>query len=189
MRWPEHPGLRRGVRRIVQGFAGGAIVLLYHRISDEPDCFRNSVTPKNFAAHLEIIRKYTNPVSLQDVVTAAGSGSGVRSGVVITFDDGYADVYETALPLLRRFEVPATVYVVAGMAGADQEFWWDELEFAAGHLSSERAGLIMSLYYNKFKIAEPRERQRLRSELLRDTGAVLRRRLSRRLLSRDELIA
>ena len=43
--------------------------------------------------------------------------------VVVTFDDGYVDVLETAYPLLARYEIPATVFVVSGCLG--KRFWWD----------------------------------------------------------------
>jgi peptidoglycan/xylan/chitin deacetylase (PgdA/CDA1 family) len=45
--------------------------------------------------------------------------------VVVTFDDGYEDTIATALPLLRRHEVPATVFVTTGNPG--EPFWWDTL--------------------------------------------------------------
>ena len=48
--------------------------------------------------------------------------------VVITFDDGYADNFHEALPLLREADCPATVFVTAGKIDDEEEFWWDELE-------------------------------------------------------------
>jgi peptidoglycan/xylan/chitin deacetylase (PgdA/CDA1 family) len=47
---------------------------------------------------------------------------------VITFDDGYADILRRAEPLLERYGVPATVFVVTGAIGQRHEFWWDELD-------------------------------------------------------------
>ena len=51
-----------------------------------------------------------------------------RRTVIITFDDGYADNFHTALPLLQEADCPATVFVTAGKIGAERDFWWDELE-------------------------------------------------------------
>ena len=51
-----------------------------------------------------------------------------RRGVVITFDDGYLDNLENALPILRDANVPATIYIATGYVGTDREFWWDDLE-------------------------------------------------------------
>jgi peptidoglycan/xylan/chitin deacetylase (PgdA/CDA1 family) len=53
-----------------------------------------------------------------------------RRAAVITFDDGYADNYTFGLPLLKEFDVSATVFLATGALGKDREFWWDELEKA-----------------------------------------------------------
>jgi peptidoglycan/xylan/chitin deacetylase (PgdA/CDA1 family) len=50
------------------------------------------------------------------------------SGVIVTFDDGYADNLYNAKPLLEHFDVPATVFVATGCIGSQREFWQDELE-------------------------------------------------------------
>jgi peptidoglycan/xylan/chitin deacetylase (PgdA/CDA1 family) len=47
---------------------------------------------------------------------------------VVTFDDGYADFAETALPVLRGHRIPATLFVATGTLRTPGEFWWDELE-------------------------------------------------------------
>lgn len=48
--------------------------------------------------------------------------------VVITFDDGYLDNLEYALPILEELEIPATIFVSTGTLEQDKELWWDELE-------------------------------------------------------------
>ena len=78
--------------------ARGATVLIYHRVgggsSDERD-----VTTTAFARHLDILQD-RDVVSL-DTALHRMSGGDDSPGVVLTFDDGFADVYENAWPLLR----------------------------------------------------------------------------------------
>jgi peptidoglycan/xylan/chitin deacetylase (PgdA/CDA1 family) len=50
-----------------------------------------------------------------------------KQGVVLTFDDGYADNLWNAKPLLEKYKVPATVFVASGCID-NNGFWWDELE-------------------------------------------------------------
>ncbi|WP_191408507.1 polysaccharide deacetylase family protein [Flavobacterium bizetiae] len=52
-----------------------------------------------------------------------------KTGVVITFDDGYADNILNALPLLEKHEIPATIFVTTLNINKENEFWWDRLVF------------------------------------------------------------
>ena len=54
---------------------------------------------------------------------------------VLTFDDGYRDILEFALPILRRHAAPFTVFVTTGFADRTARMWWFELEAAVRRLS------------------------------------------------------
>jgi len=106
-----------------------APILLYHRVADVPsDPQLLCISPKHFAEHLEVLQREAQPISLQQMVTALRSGRLPHRAVVITFDDGYADNFIHAKPLLTQDDVPATVFVITGYIGQKREFWWDELE-------------------------------------------------------------
>jgi peptidoglycan/xylan/chitin deacetylase (PgdA/CDA1 family) len=124
------PGrVRRAARRLVRTFSPSALVLLYHRVADAPsDPHRLCVTPGHFREHLEVLRAYGAPLRLGDLVSRLREGRLPRRGIVVTFDDGYADNLENAAPLLERYDVPATVFVASECVGREREFWWDELE-------------------------------------------------------------
>jgi peptidoglycan/xylan/chitin deacetylase (PgdA/CDA1 family) len=93
-------------------------ILLYHSISDDPPQWIRplSITPKEFSHHLELIRaSVRTPVSVGDYASIlAGHGSLPDRPVVITFDDGFADFREEALPALRRAGLQATLFVTTG---------------------------------------------------------------------------
>jgi peptidoglycan/xylan/chitin deacetylase (PgdA/CDA1 family) len=108
---------------------GDAVILLYHRI-DTPgeDPWGNCVHPERFAQQLEVIRSSFEPLPLGELVRTLRHGAVPRHSVCITFDDGYRDNLYAAKPLLERYEVPATVFVVSGYVDSGRDFWWDELE-------------------------------------------------------------
>lgn len=109
-------------------FSLGAI-LLYHRVIELPsDPCALCVTPQHFAEHLEVLRKYAEPVSLDTMIAARQKWRIDSRLITVSFDDGYADNLTNALPYLQKYEMPATVFVVTGKTGKDEEFWWDELE-------------------------------------------------------------
>ncbi len=102
-----------------------AVILLYHRIAALPrDPFRLNVRPESFAAHLEVVSDLAPVVPLSAIV----AGEHGERAVAITFDDGYADNVRVAAPLLARYGLPATLFLVSGAVDSDGEFWWDQLE-------------------------------------------------------------
>src|ERR671912_1837193 len=116
-RWPRNrPGQR-------------VLILLYHRVAElRLDPWFLSVTPRNFAEHLEVLQRYAHPISLQRLFQGLLEGGLPERAVAVTFDDGYADNLHDAKPLLARYEVPATVFLATGFIGQKREFWWDELD-------------------------------------------------------------
>lgn len=94
-------------------------ILLYHSIADTvaPDYRRWAVTPAAFAAQLAYLRQEgyhaLTVTELAHCVTTA-PGALPAKPVVITFDDGLADFYIGALPLLCDYGFPATLYITTG---------------------------------------------------------------------------
>lgn len=114
---------RRIRRRLHWAVAPEPVILCYHRVfSPERDPHLLSVSPERFRAQMEIVRRIARPVALDDPSRLSARG------VVITFDDGYLDNLQNALPILRALEIPATLYIATGNVGAKREFWWDDLE-------------------------------------------------------------
>lgn len=121
--------LRRALEQLRNRCAPQALILLYHRVAEESsDPWSLCVTPQHFAEHLEVLRRHTHPMHLQQLTQALQDGKCSHRSVVITFDDGYADNLHNAKPLLERYDIPATVFVTTGGGGHEREFWWDELE-------------------------------------------------------------
>lgn len=103
------------------------IILLYHRIAELPsDPQKLCVTPKNFNEHLSVIRHKFLPISLDKASRNLKDGRVTSGGVVITFDDGYADNLYHAKPILEKHDVPATVFVVSDWINSQREFFWDD---------------------------------------------------------------
>jgi peptidoglycan/xylan/chitin deacetylase (PgdA/CDA1 family) len=100
-------------------------VLMYHSISPSvgPDPHRIRVHPRRLDAHLLLLRRLgLRGVSLAELVRAHDEGSS-RGLVGLTFDDGYADFVEHAVPVLARHGMTGTLYVVAGRLGGQNA--WD----------------------------------------------------------------
>jgi peptidoglycan/xylan/chitin deacetylase (PgdA/CDA1 family) len=121
--------LQRAAVGFRKRFSRRGVILMYHRVAQKNlDPWSLCVTPDHFAKHMEALQKHANPMSLRELVQAHHEGRIPDRAVVVTFDDGYADNLHRAKPILERFSTPATVFVISGCIGKNQEFWWDELE-------------------------------------------------------------
>ncbi len=113
-------------RRWRSRFLSGGVILLYHRVAEPAhDPFALAVTPADFAAQMALLRRWTRPLPLADVVARAAAGDLPPRAVAVTFDDGYVDLLTRALPILEKYEIPATLFITTGNPG--EPFWWDRL--------------------------------------------------------------
>jgi peptidoglycan/xylan/chitin deacetylase (PgdA/CDA1 family) len=100
-------------------------VLMYHSISasTEPDPHRVRVHPGRLDRHLGLLRRLgLRGVGLAELLAAQERGD--AAGLVgLTFDDGYTDFLTHAVPVLERHGMRATLYVVAGLLGGQND--WD----------------------------------------------------------------
>lgn len=100
------------------------VVLIYHRVIELPaDPQMLAVQPQRFAEQLRALRQEFDVLRFEQRWEDHH-----RPAVVITFDDGYADNLEHALPILEAQAMPATFFIATGYIGGIREFWWDELE-------------------------------------------------------------
>jgi len=126
------PGIdrvRRTARRVTNMFVSRAMILLYHRVAELPqDPQLLCVSPSHFIEHLQVIRRWGRTIQLGKLDQVLQGVDRRRHMIIVTFDDGYADNFYNAKPLLERYDVPATVFVATGYLRSKREFWYDELE-------------------------------------------------------------
>jgi peptidoglycan/xylan/chitin deacetylase (PgdA/CDA1 family) len=107
--------LHWGSRRLDQS---SVPILMYHSISHGDDSsvhpyYRIQTTPEVFAQHMAFLRNHGyRAVNLQQAVDILrGECTGTGKPAVLTFDDGYADFYRVAFPVLAQYGFTATVYL------------------------------------------------------------------------------
>lgn len=87
-------------------------ILIYHRVVPSPDYMREiEPTVEQFDWQMELLSRHFCPLSMSDALRLMDAGELPERAVCVTFDDGYADNAELALPLLNKWNVPATVFV------------------------------------------------------------------------------
>jgi len=122
-------------------------VLMYHYIRVNPDPrdrvgFALSVTPAAFHAQMNYLaRNHFHTVSLSEAVRAIRAHRALPPrSVVLTFDDGYADFYTTAVPEMRKYGFTAADYVVPGLLGRGSFMTWSQV------IQADRMGFTMAAH-------------------------------------------
>lgn len=101
-------------------------VLLYHRVTDS---VRDNLSTgiEQFDRQMALIRRHCRLLSLEEVLEAREIPSSRQPLVCVTFDDGYRDNHDNAVPILVRHQVPAAFFVSTGLVGTDRPFPHDIL--------------------------------------------------------------
>jgi peptidoglycan/xylan/chitin deacetylase (PgdA/CDA1 family) len=99
------------------------VILIYHRVLAEPDPLRPwEPDARLFATQLDLLAEHFNVLPLQDAAARLRAGTLPARALCITFDDGYADNFTIALPVLKARALPATVFVAPGYLDGGRMF-------------------------------------------------------------------
>lgn len=107
------------------GWRGQLIILMYHRVLERPDPLLPGVPDARlFDMHMAELARSFRPLSLDMALSRLASGTLPRRSVCVTFDDGYADNHDVALPILDQHRIPATIFVAPGFL--DGGYMWND---------------------------------------------------------------
>jgi peptidoglycan/xylan/chitin deacetylase (PgdA/CDA1 family) len=110
----------------------GARIVIYHRF--------HAAQRADIGAQFEHIRRYYRPTSLGDLARMLAEGREPPPGtVVVTVDDGYRDFYRVAYPVLRKYGIPATLFVVTGFIDRACWLWVDRVTYCLGDTEMARS--------------------------------------------------
>ncbi|MFZ1948416.1 MAG: polysaccharide deacetylase family protein [bacterium] len=160
---------RLGLSRLwVRVNRSAVAVLLLHGVLPDADCspFNSTgkfVSPQKLRTFLERIGRLYRILPADQAVRSLASGRSPVNAMVVTFDDGYANNYEHALPVLGAMGLPFTVFVTAGYVDSDTVLWNDRLEFAV--FSTARRTIPPGLVPAEIAIATPRQKSQATARL------------------------
>jgi peptidoglycan/xylan/chitin deacetylase (PgdA/CDA1 family) len=132
-----------GAHRLAAPFTSGlGAILMFHRVRPDPgEAFAPNagleITPEFLDALLTYVAARGYDILSLDAALDALRGPATRRRpfVVLTFDDGFRDLIEHALPVLERHRAPFVAYITTGFADHDARLWWLEMEAAVRGLS------------------------------------------------------
>jgi len=108
---------------------GKYVFLMYHGVSADDHCSKDwlQLRESDFRDQMEHLKANYDVVSMRDVLNDTVTETRTGPNIVITFDDGYANNYHYAYPILKELGLPATIFLVTSMIDTDRMFWFDKL--------------------------------------------------------------
>ncbi|HLT30095.1 MAG TPA: polysaccharide deacetylase family protein [Myxococcaceae bacterium] len=133
----HYSGMRTALATVRRHRAGGRRILIvsYHRVVDDftGELQRSIpgllISKETFQRHLEEAHRagYAFATLGEALEVMSGKRKAARDLCVVTFDDGYRDVYRWAFPILKKMGIPATIYLPALYVGTERRFDHDRL--------------------------------------------------------------
>ena len=129
-------------QRRLKRYAGRCfLILMYHRIvpQEEADPFFQPgmyVKPETFEQHLQFFKNNFYIAPLSDIFLIKDKKSDAPQNkplCFLTFDDGWKCFFDNAFPLLKSYQVPATVFLPTDFIGTNHWFWTDRLVYLFSH--------------------------------------------------------
>lgn len=115
------------------------MILMYHRITSEPNM--PGIPEDIFEAQLIYLKKHFHVISMREFYQNVVNNSVNEKTVVLTFDDGHVDFYNSAWPLIKKHNLTASIYVTTGFIDKKCWLWPDLLRFLL--LKTERKHLTL----------------------------------------------
>jgi peptidoglycan/xylan/chitin deacetylase (PgdA/CDA1 family) len=169
------------------------IVMNHHRIGDprktpfDPGVF--SGTADDLEEQVRFLKRRFRCLTLEEAVAfVEGRKRLRRTGVLLTFDDGYLDNYQLAFPILRSHGVPGLFFLPTSFIGTCRITWWDRIAYWVKHanhrrftvsypapstfdLDAEGLDLVLLRLFRIYKLPEMADEARFMDELRALTGA------------------
>ena len=140
-------------------------ILIYHRVFDQPDPFHAGAPDITmFSWQMELLHRYYNVVSLAQAIELLKSGALPARTACVTFDDGYADNFLHALPVLKQWQIPATFFVASGFLNGGM-MWNDVVLESIRHQEDDQLDL-QAVGLDRYRLGNLQQRQQLAGELL-----------------------
>lgn len=121
-----------GILHVIRKLGGEkSIILAYHRVLPQgsediqyiqPGMF---VTVKSFEMHMAYIYKHYKTVALEDLIMCPN----MKRTCSVTFDDGWYDNYKYAFPILKKYNIPSTIFLSTSYIGSSKTAWPDRLAY------------------------------------------------------------
>lgn len=139
------------------GTKGKLIILTYHRILESDDALRGGdYTREEFEWQMRTLKAYFQVLPLSEAVKRLRRSDLPKRAVCITFDDGYADNHDIALPILKKYDLPATFFIATGFVDGGR--MWNDTVIESVSKASGPLLDLSNIGLDKYAISDEHEK-------------------------------
>jgi peptidoglycan/xylan/chitin deacetylase (PgdA/CDA1 family) len=121
------PGNSKGLSLLRRTKHSKFAILCYHRIGVGGIPLFSELPAEIFEREMRFLRSHYKVVSLDELCEGMEKSTRNENAVAVTFDDGYRDLYTYALPALKKYEIPATIFLPVVSIETGQVPWYDRI--------------------------------------------------------------
>jgi peptidoglycan/xylan/chitin deacetylase (PgdA/CDA1 family) len=127
--------------------------LTYHRIGTAEECRYDrgvfEATADQLYEQVRYLKTRFHIASLSEALAwVKARQPGSHTHILLTFDDGYIDNYQTAFPILKSLGVPGTFFLTTSLVGTDLLPWWDRIAYLLRHTKRQQIELTYPERYS-----------------------------------------
>lgn len=150
-----------GIAAIARRFvAQGAIILMYHSVSDGGVFWDNAMTSEEFERQIRYVQRGHEIVPLSRIVERLESGAPIPpTWVAVTFDDGYRDNLTAAAPILRKHGATASIYPSVGVVDRSLSFYYDQIQIIIETTANRTTRVELDGRETRFRLTTLRRRR------------------------------
>jgi peptidoglycan/xylan/chitin deacetylase (PgdA/CDA1 family) len=138
------------------GQSDGLRILAYHRVLDRLpsedykfDRELISATTEEFEWQIAHIKRYYQPITFGELERRLRKGENLENAVIVTFDDGFDDNYYKVYPILKKYDVPATIFISTDYIGGFAPFWFEWLIYMGNQLNLEKIAALAEIDWDE----------------------------------------
>ncbi len=127
-----------------------SLILCYHHVVPKGDKLIDFIEPgmyvteETFEKHIKFLSRRYNIISLENL-----SDLTIKNTCIITFDDGWADNFSYAFPILKKYQVPATIFLSTNLIGTTNWPWPDRISYYIRYSTIDKIREIINILEDK----------------------------------------
>ncbi len=142
----------------IKNIKNNIVMICYHRVGPYKNKSPILLSAFEFEKQCVHLMKSYKIIPLSELIQNILENKPIKKkSAVITFDDGYKDNYNHAFPILKKYKIPATIFLTSGHIGTDNLFWFDKIEYVLCHTKLKDIELD---YFGKISLNKQENRWR-----------------------------